>query len=65
VAADFNLTTTFVNDSGDAYPALMLVSASAFAQSIPEPSERLMMLAGLASICAIAMRRRAAFATSR
>ena len=64
-AADFSLTTTFVNDSSGDYPALMFVYASAFAQSIPEPDERLMMLAGLASICAIATRRRAASATSR
>lgn len=64
-AADFSLTWTFVNDYGGNYPALMFVYASAFALSIPEPGERLMMLAGLALICAGAMRRRPAPATSR
>jgi hypothetical protein len=63
--ADFTLTSTFVNNSGNDDVALIFVDASAFAQSIPEPGERLMMLAGLALICAGATRRRAAPATSR
>ena len=64
-AADFSLTWTYANDSGNAYPTLMDVYASAFAPGIPEPGERLMMLAGLASICVIAKRRRTVSATSR
>lgn len=63
-AADFILTWTFTNEYGGAYPALIDVYASAFAAGIPEPGEPLMMLAGLALICAIATRRRAAVATS-
>ena len=64
-AADFSLTWTLVNDAGGNYRALMFVYASAFALSIPEPGERLMMLAGLALICGGATRRRPAPATSR
>lgn len=64
-AADFILTWTITNENGNAYPALIDVHASAFAAGIPEPGEPLMMLAGLALICAIAARRRAAAGTSR
>jgi len=63
--ADFTLTSTFVNNSGNDDVELIFVDASAFAQSIPEPGERLMMLAGLALICGGATRRRAVPATSR
>jgi hypothetical protein len=63
--ADFSLTSTFDNDTGSVYVALIYVKATAFAQSVPEPGEPLMMLAGLALTCAGATRRRAAPATSR
>ena len=39
-AADVSLSSTFVNDSGCACPALIFVDASAFAQGDPEPGER-------------------------
>jgi hypothetical protein len=58
-AGDFSLTSTYVNDSGSDYVALIYVETTAFAQSIPEPGERLMTLAGLALMCASAARRRA------
>ena len=64
-AADFILTRTITNGSGNAFPTLIDVYTSAFAAGIPEPGERLMMLAGLALICVIATQRRAPAATSR